>query len=135
MLNAAPGLNASVSRTMSPTIRFGICTSRCLTASTLVATSRQMIAAAVVQNTRPFLFGELMSRGSGKLAGFARDGRRRRQGCVLRGGVFAPQDPGKKESPEAHRHVGDVERRPPRIAKADVDEIDHAERRSDAVDQ
>src|SRR5689334_13173725 len=114
MLNAAPGLNASVSRTTSPTMRRGMWTARLLTASTFVATGRQMTAAAVTQNTRPLLPARdgLMSPGLRELAGFAGDRRLRRHSRSIGCRVFAPQYPREKERAQADRHVRDVERRP-----------------------
>src|SRR3954470_7886289 len=112
MLNAAPGLNASVRRTTSPITRRGTCRSRRLTARTFVARSRQITAAAVVQNTRPLLPAPdgLMSLDLGKLAGLAGDRRRRRHGRPIGCRVFAPQPPCEKERTQADRHVRDVER-------------------------
>src|SRR6185312_14113351 len=136
MLNAAPGLYASVKRTTSPTTEKGTCGSRCCTAKYLVITSRMITRTAAVQNTRPFLEVELMSCASlRELPRFDRHGRRRGHRHALGFGVLAPQHPGEQERPEAHRHVGDVEGRPPRVAEPDVDEIHDAEVRANAVDQ
>src|SRR5512146_1563041 len=137
MLNAAPGLNASVNRTNSPTIGCGTCCGiRYRTARNFVITSSTITTTAAVQNTRPFLADELMSRSVlRELSRLAAHRRRSRDGHIPRLAVLAPQHPGEEERPEAHCHVGDVECRPSRIAKADVDEVHDAVRRTDPVDQ
>jgi hypothetical protein len=57
MLNAAPGLNASVNRTVLPMIECGTCCgSNARDAHRLVKKSATRMATAAVQNTRPFLF-------------------------------------------------------------------------------
>src|SRR5579884_1351645 len=138
MLNAAPGLNARVKRTTLPTIECGMCAgTRYRTASTFVKKSRTTTATAAVQNTRPLWPGAVIVRavGSGQLSGFDRHGRGDRGGDTLGLGVLTPQHPSEQERTEAHRHVGNVERRPPRIAKADVDEVDDPSRRADSIDE
>ena len=49
--------------------------------------------------------------------------------------LFAPENPGEQKGTNAHRHVGDVEGRPPEIADPNVDEVNHTSRRSDAIDE
>src|SRR3569623_3431815 len=134
MLNAAPGLYASVKRATLPITGIDTRGSRCCTARYLVITSRMITTTAADQNTRPFLEVELMSRlvclVLRELPGFDRHGRRHGHRRALGLGVLAPQHPGEQNRPEAHRHVGDVEGRPPRVAKASVDDIHDTETRA-----
>ena len=59
------------------------------------------------------------------------------RGCNSGAGrsLFSPKDPGKEERPDADCHVSDVERRPPQIAHADIDEVDYTGSRTDTVDE
>src|SRR5215813_1155040 len=117
--------------------------SRCT--STLVRTSSAMTRTAAVQNTRPYEEdrGSDMRSRRGKHpapTGAEADrslevsrlpryrGRGHRRHVARRIAVLLPQYPRQQERAEAHRHVGDVERGPPRdVADADVDEVDDAE--------
>ena len=56
-------------------------------------------------------------------------------GSARRTIFLAPQRPREQERADAHRHVGDVERRPAPVAKADVEEVHDADRRAHAVDE
>jgi len=49
--------------------------------------------------------------------------------------ILRPEHDGEQERPDAHGHVGDVEGRPPGVAHTDVEEVDHAVRRLDAIEQ
>src|SRR5262245_29706815 len=137
MLNAAPGLYASVKRTNSPTTGCGMCSGwRKRTARIFVRMSRAMITPAVVQNARPLLSFELMLRCVFlQLPRLTRYGRRSWYRHSLGLGVFTPQHPRQEESAKAHRHVGDVERRPSRIAESDVDEVYYALLVTHAIDE
>src|SRR6185369_14389224 len=79
MLNAAPGLNASVKRTKLPITWCGMCAgTRYRTASALVMTSQTMMATAAVQNTRLLLPVVVTCRSwLRELPTFGADGRRR----------------------------------------------------------
>src|SRR5438445_12087761 len=50
--------------------------------------------------------------------------------------ILRPENDGKQKRADAHRHVGEVERGPPRVTHTDVEEIHDAEvRRLDAIEQ
>ena len=49
--------------------------------------------------------------------------------------LLSPENPCQQEGTNAHRHVGDVEGRPPEIADSNVDEVNYASRGSDAIDE
>src|SRR3982074_3388353 len=66
---------------------------------------------------------------AGRRAG-ERSGRGRGTGLIL-----LPEHPREEHGAAAHRHVRHVERRPPRIAESDVDEVHHAEIRTQPIEQ
>src|SRR5690349_1586551 len=98
-------------------------------------TSQTMMATAAVQNTR-LLLPVAVTCGAclRELPPFGAN-RCRCHYCVLGRGVLSPQYPRQQECAETHRHVGDVERRPSRVAQTDIDEVDDAERRAHSIDQ
>src|SRR5688572_9930667 len=104
MLNAAPGLYASVNRTTSPTMRCGTWggnSSR--SAKYFVTTSSRTTPMAAPQNRRAFL---ACMAGLGR---FARDDAHLRR--LLRP-ILRPEHDRQHERANAHGHVGDVECRP-----------------------
>src|ERR1043166_3968999 len=132
MLNAAPGLYASVSRAYSPNTLRGKWSVSIAAASTFVMTSSTMTATAAVQNTRPFDAEAIRIRSGGFARVPAAERRRdRRRGLV----IFHPEDPGEKDRTDTHGHVGDVEGRPAGVAQSHVDEIHDAEVGAQAIEQ
>src|SRR5579864_6451063 len=98
MLNAAPGLYASVKRTTSPSTRCGTWRGMSILADDIfVTTSRTTTVAAAVQNTRAFRESEVMPGRLGYFARFA-DHRRGRSGSE-RGvdSILLPQHQGQQE--------------------------------------